>query len=215
MPVELFGSVEFPRIGDEPYMVSLGPHSFLWFRLATDPVAADPHSSIDLPELAWRGDLCARLKRPSDEVADVLLRWTISRRWYRGGTHPVASARISDVVELPSSPPAVLAFLHVAYRDAEPATYVLPLATDVEFDADDLVAEAPEAAIARLVGEGETARLLDGTLRPRRLRGAARRGLRAPAHQGRARLPRGPCRQGAARATGGPGSRSAHGDAGA
>ncbi len=37
IPVELFGSVEFPRIGREPYMVSLGPHSFLWFRLAADP----------------------------------------------------------------------------------------------------------------------------------------------------------------------------------
>ena len=166
VPVELFGSVEFPRIGREPYMVSLGPHSFLWFRLAADPAAGDARASSDLPELAWRGDLVARLKRPSDEVADVLLRWTVSRRWYRGESHPVAGVRITDVVELPSSPPAVLAFLQVSYRDTEPATYVLPLATDADLDADGLVAAAPDAAIARLVGEGSAARLLDGTLVP-------------------------------------------------
>ena len=41
MPVELFGAVEFPRIGSEPYRVTLGPHSFLWFRLARDPSAGE------------------------------------------------------------------------------------------------------------------------------------------------------------------------------
>ena len=41
VPVELFGSVDFPRIGADPYMISLGPHSFLWFRLARDPVAGE------------------------------------------------------------------------------------------------------------------------------------------------------------------------------
>jgi maltose alpha-D-glucosyltransferase/alpha-amylase len=108
----------------------------------------------------------ARLSRPTDEVADVLLRWLLSRRWYRGAAHTVQSARIVDTVVLPSSPPAVLALLQVQYRHTEPATYVVPLTTDEEFDADALVAEQPTAAIARLVGEGTTARLLDGSLVP-------------------------------------------------
>jgi maltose alpha-D-glucosyltransferase/alpha-amylase len=167
VPVELFGSVEFPRIGPDPYLLSLGPHSFLWFRLATDPIAAElAPGHPDLPELAWRGDLTARLKRPSDDVSDVLLRWMVTRRWYRGGTHPVAGARVIDIVPLPSRPPAVLAFVQVQYRDTEPATYVLPLTTDEHFDADVLMAISPEAAIARLVGEGGAARLLDGSFVP-------------------------------------------------
>ena len=41
VPIELFGSVEFPRVGADPYLISLGPHSFLWFRLAADPVAGE------------------------------------------------------------------------------------------------------------------------------------------------------------------------------
>jgi maltose alpha-D-glucosyltransferase/alpha-amylase len=33
VPVELIGGVRFPPIGELPYFVTLGPHSFYWFRL--------------------------------------------------------------------------------------------------------------------------------------------------------------------------------------
>ena len=33
LPVELFGETQFPRIGELPYFLTLGPHSFYWFRL--------------------------------------------------------------------------------------------------------------------------------------------------------------------------------------
>ncbi len=33
VPVELFGETVFPRIGEQPYFLSLGPHTFYWFRL--------------------------------------------------------------------------------------------------------------------------------------------------------------------------------------
>jgi maltose alpha-D-glucosyltransferase/alpha-amylase len=42
-PVELYSEAEFPRIGELPYFFTLGPHTFLWFRLvppATDGSAA-------------------------------------------------------------------------------------------------------------------------------------------------------------------------------
>ncbi|MDO8692298.1 MAG: maltose alpha-D-glucosyltransferase [Dehalococcoidia bacterium] len=32
-PVELFGGVRFPPIGELPYFLTLGPHGFFWFRL--------------------------------------------------------------------------------------------------------------------------------------------------------------------------------------
>ena len=32
-PVDLFGDIRFPRIGELPYLVTLGPHGFYWFRL--------------------------------------------------------------------------------------------------------------------------------------------------------------------------------------
>lgn len=42
VPVELIGNQEFPRIEERPYFLSLGPHSFYWFRLDRPEVAADP-----------------------------------------------------------------------------------------------------------------------------------------------------------------------------
>jgi maltose alpha-D-glucosyltransferase/alpha-amylase len=36
VPVELFGETRFPRIGELPYFITLGPHNFIWFRLERD-----------------------------------------------------------------------------------------------------------------------------------------------------------------------------------
>ena len=33
-PVELWGNTKFPKIGELPYLLTLGPHSFYWFRLS-------------------------------------------------------------------------------------------------------------------------------------------------------------------------------------
>src|SRR5204863_415542 len=33
VPVELFGQIEFPVVGRQPYFISLGPHAFMWFAL--------------------------------------------------------------------------------------------------------------------------------------------------------------------------------------
>jgi maltose alpha-D-glucosyltransferase/alpha-amylase len=33
VPVELFGETVFPRVSENPYFLSLGPHTFYWFRL--------------------------------------------------------------------------------------------------------------------------------------------------------------------------------------
>jgi maltose alpha-D-glucosyltransferase/alpha-amylase len=32
-PIELFGETRFPTIGQQPYILTLGPHGFDWFRL--------------------------------------------------------------------------------------------------------------------------------------------------------------------------------------
>jgi maltose alpha-D-glucosyltransferase/alpha-amylase len=37
VPVEMFGETVFPRITDAPYFLSLGPHTFYWFRLDQSP----------------------------------------------------------------------------------------------------------------------------------------------------------------------------------
>jgi maltose alpha-D-glucosyltransferase/alpha-amylase len=33
IPIEMFGGSLFPRIGELPYLLTLGPYDFYWFRL--------------------------------------------------------------------------------------------------------------------------------------------------------------------------------------
>ncbi|HEX3621128.1 MAG TPA: maltose alpha-D-glucosyltransferase [Acidimicrobiales bacterium] len=40
VPVELFGRVPFPAIGELPYLLTLGGHGFYWFELADPPAAS-------------------------------------------------------------------------------------------------------------------------------------------------------------------------------
>jgi maltose alpha-D-glucosyltransferase/alpha-amylase len=37
IPVEMFGQSAFPRIGELPYLLTLGPRGFYWFQLRKDP----------------------------------------------------------------------------------------------------------------------------------------------------------------------------------
>jgi maltose alpha-D-glucosyltransferase / alpha-amylase len=36
-PVEVFGRSRFPRIGELPYLLTLGPRGFFWFQLVEEP----------------------------------------------------------------------------------------------------------------------------------------------------------------------------------
>ena len=47
IPLEMLGRTEFPPIGEQPYMVTLAPYGFYWFKLIEKP--ASPH---DAPALA-------------------------------------------------------------------------------------------------------------------------------------------------------------------
>jgi maltose alpha-D-glucosyltransferase/alpha-amylase len=37
-PIELLGRVPFPRIGELPYLLTLGPYGFLWFQIVETPL---------------------------------------------------------------------------------------------------------------------------------------------------------------------------------
>ena len=171
VPVELFGAVEFPRIGSEPYLRQPGPALLPVVPPLPRPVSSEgPAWHEDgLPELRWRGDLEQLLRRPGDQVAGVLLRWMRTRSWYRGSGQAVQAARVVEVIVLPgANQPVVLAAVEVRYRHAE--TGDLPVAARPPPRAgrgDGRGTEdARQAVVARLTGAGEPPLLLDGSQVP-------------------------------------------------
>src|SRR5687767_4640711 len=102
VPVELFGGTEFPAIGERPYVLTLGPHSFYWFELrparqAVEGVRrAEPEELPRLEmEAAW-ADLFVDGTPPGLEGA--LHGYLASRPWLRSGRRRLKAVEVVDAV---------------------------------------------------------------------------------------------------------------------
>ena len=149
VPVELFGAVEFPRIGSEPYLRQ--PRTALVPVVPARPRPGWPARArhgmrAALPELAlaWRpGAAAAQPGRPGSPTcccAGCATQALVPRRRagraggpHRGCPWPSPPTRRSS-----------LAAVEVRYRHAEPVTYLVPLTTRREPDAGEAVADETE-----------------------------------------------------------------------
>src|SRR5687767_6674055 len=82
VPVELFGPTHFPRIGQLPYFITLGPYGYFWFRLQPDEreeeIAASP-----VPTLTSAGSWDAVLAEPARSALERSLpRFLVRQRWF-------------------------------------------------------------------------------------------------------------------------------------
>ena len=154
-PVELFSHSGFPRIGDLPYLLTLGPHGFVWFSLQARSAQASadlgeyhaPRIEIASPTHAlFRRQLSNALKR---SLPDYLPRC----RWFRSKTRTIRTVEIEQMIPLEHPDTFNLAFLNVEYANSEPETYVLPLAIAMGEQAAEIRSRWPAAVIAE-VGAG-------------------------------------------------------------
>jgi maltose alpha-D-glucosyltransferase/alpha-amylase len=153
VPMELFGRNPFPAIGERPYAFTLGPHMFLWFSLEaprTDGLAASAGykpQQIEVPasfEHLMRSPLRAKIDQ-------LLPEYLPHCRWFRGKARIIRSATITDSLPLSDNPnPTHLTIINVDYRNAEPETYVLPLALASGENAAAVKARWPDRMIANV-----------------------------------------------------------------
>ena len=104
IPVEMLGLTEFPRIGDLPYFLTLGPYAFYWFRLqpassAASRVAPDPTMEIvQAPGLlvgaAWETLLEGNVRTLIER--ERLLPFLQRQRWFGGKARKTRNARFVD-----------------------------------------------------------------------------------------------------------------------
>jgi maltose alpha-D-glucosyltransferase/alpha-amylase len=139
-PIELFGQTPFPRIGELPYLLTLGPHSFYWFSIqpvrepslaVTEPAPAVAHAAENLPVLRVSGSWQKVLEgRPREALTKLLPDWIVKRRWFSGKAKAIRTATIADLVPLASEELAVevaLLVVKIDYVNDLPETYVLPI----------------------------------------------------------------------------------------
>jgi maltose alpha-D-glucosyltransferase/alpha-amylase len=177
VPVELFGSNEMPVIGDNPYFLTLGPHSFYWFALQPRSApaqlgdGAQPISAM-VPEIkvtaGWESALVGGAK---ERFENVLLRYIPQRRWFAGKARRMKTATVNDVVAVPGAEGnAYLTSVVIGYAEGDPDTYLLPIAYANPAEAPHILERWPQSAIAWVVNQppivGEPRGLLYDALGP-------------------------------------------------
>ena len=153
VPVELFGQTEFPPIGDLPYFITLGPHSFYWFKLETaHPASVRAADETALASLEAAGDWEQILTPGANSgLEKILPAYLKNCRWFGGKARRIRSVSLAESVPIPfDSRTACFTAVEVSYRDGVPESYVLPL-TFVSGDrAAELSQSSPQAVVAKL-----------------------------------------------------------------
>ena len=159
VPTEMLSAVDFPPIGELPYLLTLGPHAFFWFTLEPhvahlEQLAAD--GGDRLPTLRPRGKWESLLKGEGKaDLENLLPDYLRASRWFGGKARRLKAARIVDVIDIPADTGTIyLTMVRVEYADGEPELYQLAIAaTGDERVIESLLRERPKALIARLEGK--------------------------------------------------------------
>jgi maltose alpha-D-glucosyltransferase/alpha-amylase len=160
-PVEITGQTEFPRIGEQPYFLTLAAYGYYWFQLQE---SVQPVASLSAPvreEPALVPALFAGVVW--DSLMDGSLRTIIERqalpaflerqRWYGSKARRLTSVRFVDWATLRrGTHPAFLTIVEAQFLDGGSEQYLLPLAMASGQDAITLEEQRPAALLARITG---------------------------------------------------------------
>ncbi|HMQ31310.1 MAG TPA: maltose alpha-D-glucosyltransferase [Chloroflexaceae bacterium] len=156
MPVEMFGQVEFPPVGDGGYFITLAPHSFYWFSLVPQrvegvlpggPAEAEP-ALLSIDAGSWDALLYDGRQAQLERALPDYLR---ARRWFGAKARKIKGVTLADKALLPfDDGVSYLALFTVQYTEGSAETYLLPLAYAEGERARALLADMRHTVVARL-----------------------------------------------------------------
>ena len=158
-PIEMLGYVEFPKIRNSAYPLTIGPYGFLWLELqsAPEPVAtvAEP-AELEL-EVSGPTDWMSVLEgNGRRELEESLLQGYVARqRWFGGKTRTISCVRIEDWAIFNQGISA-LVLAEIQYAEGGSDNYLLTLGLLFGKAAEVLREESPNAVITRVTSlEGD------------------------------------------------------------
>ena len=159
-PVEMLGQIQLPKIGDQPYFLTLAPYGFYWFQLQhvvvpatsrTMPVDEHPAVPYLFAGVVWDTTLDGSMRGIIEKQA--IVPFLQRQRWFGGKARSVASARFVDWTTLRrGAHPAFISLVEVLYRDGERERYIVPLAMTGGSEAESIERNHGNAVVARITG---------------------------------------------------------------
>ena len=164
-PIELFGQTRFPPIGELPYLLTLGPYAFYWFRLIW-PEAEVNSLGVELPSCALTGDWDQLFDGKPRAILERALPGFLKRqRWFAGKARPIRDTQLVDVFEVSDQSPAApmrLLLAQVNYVEGDSDLYLMPIVFAAAEQARNILGDHPRAGILNLVrSDGEHAKLCE------------------------------------------------------
>ena len=166
VPVELLGGTPFPAIGQLPYLLTLPPYGFLWFRLSAEADAPDwssasPGAEVERHTFVLRPALSDALDGDSRRILerDVLPGYIAQRRWFGAKDERIDRVAVKSAVKLPGVDDLLFGEVEVATASGA-AFYSLPLGIAWENEAQGPFAS--NLAIARVRRGRRVGLLTDG-----------------------------------------------------
>ena len=153
VPVEMLGYVEFPKIRNTPYPLTLGPYGFLWLELQPSPEPAPSLVEEGKDEIAiaavtdWMSVLEGAGRRELEE--SVLAKYIGRQRWFGGKSRAIAGIKIEDWAVFNQGISA-LVIVQIQYAEGEADTYLVTLGLLFGRGAEALQEESPSALVARV-----------------------------------------------------------------
>ncbi|MEM7623169.1 MAG: maltose alpha-D-glucosyltransferase, partial [Planctomycetota bacterium] len=134
-PVEVFGLTRFPQIGELPYLLTMGPHSFYWFSLERPEGEAGEEDEAPTVEIgtdasSWlRG---AGLTRWASRALPGILP---KQRWFSSKARTIREVAVADTVPLGRDGrsdeagliDSALCAVRVSFTEGDDETYLIPL----------------------------------------------------------------------------------------
>ena len=132
MPQEMLGRVNFPRIGQLPYLVTLPPYGFFWFQLNKEPGSEQPHAlPRDVSTLVlgagWNSLAEGWTRRTFEN--DVLPGFITHQRWFADKDARKISTSLGAAIPLSLGGRDHLAAIVEVTGSHGASRYFLPLAT--------------------------------------------------------------------------------------
>ena len=152
-PVEMFGRAEFPPVGDQPYLLTVGSLGFFWLSLESKQVHQESIQAAVTPS-----GLPLIVVESWDEVFEgrsltVLVRrlpaFLKTRRWFQGKDRVVRNIDILDTIPLPETKAQIL-LGQVQYVEGDPEIYIMPGSVAVGEEAEKVKAKLSDVAVAQL-----------------------------------------------------------------